>query len=203
MRLPALLIASLFLAACIGNPPRQTDPVLHDLGDADGGWPASGLALSGFRVRAVSWLDAPAVLYRLSYADDLSRRAYAGHRWVAPPAELFERNLQRRLVAARPDQRGTGCRVALTLDELEQRFSSAQQSLVVLDARATLLPPHGETRLARRAFSVKQTADTPDARGGVRATRVAADSLAQELARWLETLAREQPELLNLCKERR
>lgn len=203
MRLFTVLISSLLLAACIGNPPRQTDPALHDLGDAGAAWPANGLALSGFRVRAVSWLDAPAVLYRLSYADDLSRQAFVGHRWVAPPAELLERMLQRRLVAARPDEGGMGCRLALTLDELEQRFTTSEHSEVVLDARATLLPPHGETRLARRAFTVKQAAPTPDARGGVVATRMAADRLAQDLARWLDELAQAQPQLTTLCKEKR
>ncbi len=203
MRLFAVLISSLLLAACVGTPPRQTDPALHDLGDAGAAWPASGLALSGFRVRAVSWLESPAVLYRLAYADDLRRQAYAGHRWVAPPAELLESTLQRRLVAARPDEGGTGCRLALTLDELEQRFTAAEHSQVVLEARATLLPPQGESRLARRAFTVNQVAPTPDARGGVVASRLAADRLAQDLARWLDALAREQPELLTLCKEKR
>ncbi len=202
MRPILALLCALFLTACVGNPQQQAVPALHDFGDAAGNWPSPGFPVSEFRVRAVSWLDSPTQYYRLSYTDDLNRRAYAASRWVAPPAELLERFLQRRLVLAQPEAGRSGCRIVIMLDELEQRFTSAQQSQVVLEARANLLPPFGDARLARRAFIVRQDAPTPDARGGVQATRAAANALSGELAQWLGDLARERPQAINICKEK-
>lgn len=197
-----LILSAFLLAACVGNPPRQTDIARHDLGNPEGRWPDVGIAIARIDVRAAAWLDSPAQLYRLSYADALRRHAYAENRWVAPPGELLERWLQRRILAGQPQGAGAGCRLVLWLDELEQRFDAPQSSQVVLEARASLLPPRGEGFVAQHGFRVSQAAPTPDARGGVKATRVAADALAGELARWLKELARERPPAVAVCKEK-
>jgi cholesterol transport system auxiliary component len=201
MRLTIILL-SLFLSACVGNPPRPDEIAYHDFGDMPGNAPAFDIPIAAVEVRAAAWLDASAQLYRLAYADNTRRHAYAGSRWVAPPGGLLERLLQRRIAFAQPDQRGPGCRLVLALDELEQRFTAPQSSEAVLEARATLLPLHGEAALAKRAFRIVKAAPTPDARGGVAATRAAADALAGDLARWLGDLARERPQAITLCKEK-
>ena len=54
--------------------------------------------------------------------------------------------------------------------------------------------------MAKHNFHVVKAAPTPDARGGVKATRAAADALAGELAQWLTELAREQPQAITICK---
>lgn len=194
------LCAAILLAGCIGNPSRQADVAIHDLGNLSGAWSAPGLPVGGLAVRASSWLDAPAQLYRLDYADPLRRHAYANSRWAAPPAELLERALQRHVVFGQPDFAGRGCRLALVLDTLEQRFSSERASEVVLEVRARLLPSHGDGPLARRAFAVRRPAPTPDARGGVTATQAAAQALADEMARWLAAFAREKPQAAVFCR---
>ena len=199
--LPILIV--FLLAGCVGNPPRQAEMVRHDLGDLAGAWPSPGFPVGGVAVRAASWLDTPEQAYRLAYAEDLRRRAYADSRWAAPPAELFENFLRRRIVFGQPDAGGAGCRLALTLDELEQHFAAPQTSEVVLEMRATLLPPRGKTPVSRHAVSIRKPAPTPDARGGVQATRAAARALADELARWLAAVARERPQSIAVCKEAR
>lgn len=201
MRQTLFVLLAFLLAGCVGNPPRQTEIARHDLGDLAGAWVAPGFPVSGVNVRAASWLDTPDQMYRLAYADDLRRHAYAESRWVAPPAELFERFLRRRIVYGQPDFSGPGCRLDLTLDELDQRFATPQGSEIVLEIRASLHPARGKALLAKRAFLIRRPAPTPDARGGVQATRAAAQALADELARWLGEVARERPQAIVSCKE--
>lgn len=199
------VLAVLLLSGCVGNPPRPVEIARHDLGDSGeqgGHWPQTGVNVSRVDVRVAAWLDSPAQFYRLSYVDPLRRHSYAENRWVAPPGELLERFLQRRILAERPDGTAPGCRLVLWLDELEQRFDTPRASQLVLAVRASLQPGRGETVLAAHAFQIVQPVSSPDARGGVQATRTAAATLAQDLARWLGELARERPQAITLCKEK-
>lgn len=200
--LVAACLAVSSLTGCVGNPPRQSETARHDLGEMAGAWHAPGFPVAALNVRATSWLDTPALAYRLIYVDSLRRLVYADSRWVAPPAELIERFLRRRIVFGQPDFSGPGCRLNLVLDELDQRFDSPQASQVVLEVRASLLPLRGETLLSKRAFLIRQPAPTPDARGGVAATREAAQALADELARWLAEVAQQRPQTIAICKEK-
>ncbi|MDP1605513.1 MAG: ABC-type transport auxiliary lipoprotein family protein [Rhodocyclaceae bacterium] len=208
MRKTVIFLCSCLLAGCVGPAPRQSGIALYDLGNLAGAWGAPGLPIASVTVRANSWLDAPAQRYRLVYADSLQRHAYANSRWAAPPAELLERFLQRRIVFGQPDFSGPGCRLQLTLDEIEQRFDTPQSSKIVLEVRASLLPLRsdtllrGDALLSKRAFLIQKDAPTADAKGGVAATREAAQALADELAQWLNDLARERPQVITLCKEK-
>jgi cholesterol transport system auxiliary component len=205
MRRFIIILCAMLLAACVGNPPRLVEIARHDLGDpvdTMGRWPATGIAISRIDVRVATWLDSPLQLYRLNYADPLRRQSYAENRWVAPPGELLERWLQRRILSGQNEVAGPGCRLVLWLDELEQRFDTPRSSQVVLDARASLQPLRGDTILAQQEFHLVKAAPTPDARGGVQATRAGADALTQELARWLGDLARERPQTIAMCKEK-
>lgn len=200
MRNVIVLLSVFLLAGCIGNPPRDAAIASYDLGNLSGAWASPGFHVAAVEVQASSWLNSPAQLYRLAYADDLRRRAYTASRWAAPPAELIERALQRRIVFGQPDLDGAGCRLRLALDELEQRFDAPQASKAVLEVRATLLPMHGDALLAKRAFLIEKPAPTADARGGVAATRAATQALADELGQWLAAVARARPQIAAACK---
>jgi cholesterol transport system auxiliary component len=194
------MLSVLLLAGCIGTPPPQSTVAHYDLGNLAGAWAYPGFPIAHVEVRASSWLDAPTQIYRLVYSEPLRRRSYAESRWAAPPAELLERFLQRRIVYGQPDFNGPGCRLKLILDEIEQRFESPQASHVVLEVRASLLPRAGEVILSKRAFLIEKAAPTLDAPGGVVATREAAQALASELAQWLGELSRERPQAVAGCK---
>lgn len=204
MRGLTVFLCALLLAGCVGSPPRPVDIARHDLGDPGepmGRWPDTGVLISRVEVRAAAWLDTAAQAYRLDYADPLTRRNYAENRWVAPPGELLERWLQRRILSGHDAGAGPGCRVVLWLDELEQRFDSPRSSQVVLAARASLQALRGDAVLAQQVFRIARPAPTPDASGGVEATRAGAAALTQEMARWLADLARERPQAIMICKE--
>lgn len=199
MRMPFFILSAFLLAACVGNPPRQQEIVRHDLGDLSGAWSSPGFPVAAVAVRAAPWLETADQAYRLAYAEPLRRRAYAESRWAALPAELIERFLNRRIVFGQSDFAGAGCRLELTLDELEQRFDSPTASAVVLEARAILHPPRGKVLVSKRAFAIRHPAPTPDARGGAEATRAAAAALADEIGVWLGSLARERPRVADIC----
>lgn len=202
----ALLIAllPLWLAGCAGKPPQAADIAYRDLGEVGEGAsnrvtaPLPAGVRAALEVRAASWLDSPAQQYRLLYADPSRRHAYTSSRWAAAPADLLGRHLQRQIGF----DAGASCRVSLAIDELVQRFASPGASDVVLDVRATLLSGRGGEALAHRAWRFIEAAPAADARGGVSATRDAADALAQSLMRWLDELVRQHPELTTRCKDK-
>ncbi len=195
MRTLTILLSLFLLTACVGSPPRQSDIALYDLGQVPAVATPLVLPIAALNVIPSSWVDSPALLYRLNFADDLRRRSYVDSRWAATPAELFKRHLQGQIVYGQTAQGMSGCRLELALDELEQQFESAQKSHVVLELRASLLTRHGEDALARRAFRLQREAPSADARGGVQATRAALQGVTVELIDWLNGLAKSRPKL--------
>ncbi len=192
------LVASawlLGLAGCAAGL-RQAEPAQYDLGPAEGG-NADIPALRAVDVRAAPWLDSTAMQYRLAYADPARRQAYAASRWAAPPPALLEQWLRQRfLTTAAPPGR---CRLQVELDEFVQVFASDRASRSEIELRAALLPPRGETPLARHAFAVGEDAASADARGGVAAHRAAAKALADKLGAWLGRTAADLPAVAAQC----
>lgn len=194
MKLKTLLAvcAALLLAACAGA--AKKDVASFDLGAASVAWKPAEPGLRGVGVFAPSWLGAPAMHYRLLYADPQRRLAYAESRWAAAPGELIERALNRQT-----SPRGA-CRLRLDLDELAQVFDAPATSRVLLEARATLVGPNRDAVLARKAFAVAQPAPSADARGSAAAAAAAVQALGGELGLWLEQAARETPAIVQRCR---
>lgn len=197
------ILAGLLLAACGGNVPT-TEMVRYDFGSLAAkvteSWTGSRIPIAAVEVQASSWLAGTDMHYRLAYAEPLRRQSYAESRWAAPPAELLEAVLKRRIVFGQPGFSGTGCRLQLGLDELEQRYDDPQQSEVVLELHALLTPLRGAEIISRRAFLVRKPAATATAGGGVAATRDAVQALAEELGAWMEAIVREQPAIAERCR---
>ncbi|MFN6961617.1 MAG: hypothetical protein ACK4N6_05175 [Rhodocyclaceae bacterium] len=201
MRQPFLALMCILLAACAGGPPRQALIARHDLGDPVGRWPERAIVIREVDVRAAPWLESPAQLFRLGHTSPLRRQSYAQSRWVAPPGELLERWLSRLILPVQPaGEAGSGCRLVIWLDELEQRFTSPRSSEVVLAARAGLM--RGNRILAQQAMQIARPAATPDSVGGVEATRAAAQALVEALADWLGERRRQEPGLVSVCAGR-
>lgn len=197
-RLVTIFAVSL-LAACGGNV-RTAEVVSYDLGKPGGNWSGSRIPIASVDVRAASWLSGNAMHYRLAYAEPQRRQSYVESRWAAPPAELLESFLKRRIVFGQADFTGTGCRLQLVLDEFEQRFDDAQKSGAVLEARVVLSPLRGDAMLSKKTFMIRRPAASADARGGVVAARDAAQALAEEIGKWLGDLSQERPAVVEQCR---
>jgi len=193
-----LAIVAVLLSGCVGGVPAGISR--YDLVQAAS--PSvrhPDLLLRSVEVRAPSWLDSPAMQYRLAYTLDSRREAYAQSRWLAPPAALLERALQHRLLADASGTQAAGCRLFVELGEFVQVFDAPGASRSVLEIRATLSAPRGGMLLARRAFSQSPPAG-PDARGSAAAFSVATAMLGDDLLAWLAGLARDTPEVTSRCR---
>lgn len=199
MKCLVAILAGVLLAACGGNG-RTSEFARYDFGDLPGKGSGSRVPIATVEVQAASWMEGPAMYFRLGYADSLRRQSYADSRWAAPPAELLEAFLMRRMVFGQADLSGAGCRLQLVLDEMEQRFDDPQRSQVVLQVRALLASSQGAEILSRRVLMVRQAAPTPSAAGAVAATRDAVQALAGELAAWLDEIGRDRPAIVERCR---
>jgi cholesterol transport system auxiliary component len=191
------LCAGLLLSACAGGP-QMAEPMRYDLGAPGAGAVSWRLPIGAMKVEAVSWLSTSTMHYRLSYAEPFRRLSFNENLWAAPPAELLENFLERRLSGAATG--GSGCRLQLMIDEFEQRFEDAQNSHLVIELQAVLFAVRGSDMLARRAFRIARPATSADARGGVAAANEAAKALADELVIWVNELARDKPALGDRCR---
>mgnify|MGYP002635101608 CR=1 FL=1 len=193
------ILVGLLMVACSGIT-QIAEPVQYDLGDLSGKWSGSRVPIAAVDVQAASWLAGPEMHFRLAYREPLRRQSYTESRWVAPPAELLEGFLRRRIVFGQSGQGGNGCRLQLVLDELEQRFDEPQGSKIVLEVRAQLIPLRGAEVISRHAFLINRPAPEAIARGGVAAARDAAQGLAEELGSWLDSLVGDKPALVERCR---
>lgn len=196
------ILASALVAAC-GGTRRPAEVAQYDFGHPAGkvgAAVASTFPLAAIDMQAASWLSGPAMHFRLAYAEPLRRQVYAESRWAAPPAELLGAFLKRRMILGQADFSGSGCRLQMVLDELEQRFDDPKNSRILLEARVLLTPLHGTTILSRRTFQIQKPAAAPAAREGVAAAREAAQSLAEELGGWLAEIARDKPAVVERCR---
>jgi len=176
------------LAACVSvdlaGKPTKAPIAYFDLGGAGAtAGAASGLGLRSIDVAAPSWLDTPAMQYRLAYAEAARRSSFTESRWVAPPPELIQQVLRRALSAGDAD--AGNCRLVVDVDEFIQRFDAPQSSTAVVELRVALLGPRAEAPLARRSFSITRSVTSADARGGVAALGSATAEAASAIRGWL------------------
>jgi cholesterol transport system auxiliary component len=152
-------------------------------------------AAAEVEVLAPAWLDTPAMLYRLAYADESQVHAYAQSQWVAPPARLVEQAMRRvgtvhgelscggsTTREAAPAAAAT--RVAVDLEEFSQVFDAPQASRVVLRARARLLAARTHAVLAQRDFDLRSAAPSADAPGAVHGLQDLTNLFAASVTTW-------------------
>ena len=191
-----LALAAALLAACSTPlPDKPARPASYDLGlpaaaAASGAASQPPLALPA--VTAPAALDGPAMLYRLAYKNEADQpRPYARARWSMSPPELLTQRLRETLAASRPVVgAGEGLAAAelrVHLDDFSQVFEAENRSHARIQIRAS------QRLLGQRTFTVQRPAPTPDAAGGAKAMREAADAAIADLAAWLDRLPRPAP----------
>ncbi len=143
-------------------------------------------------VTAPSWLDSPAILYRLAYRNAARLDAYADSRWAAPPAGLITLRLRQALSTAGDtrnvnpaSQNGAPNRLQVDLEEFSQVFDAPQSSRVLLRARVSLIQKNEQTPLKERTFTLERQAPIPDAAGAASALSLASDEFIDAVLTWL------------------
>lgn len=149
-------------------------------------------ALSVTEVNAPQWMDSRLMFYRLAYANNQQPQPYANSRWSMPPAQLFGQRLKARLgqaggvVLSASDGVTTLPVLRVEADEFTQIFNGAQQSIVRVNVRASVL--NGRALVAHKNFMRELAAPTPDAPGGARALADASDAVISDMMSWLAGL---------------
>lgn len=159
----------------LGDPPRTPAPI----------------GLQGVDVLAPTWLDVPAMQYRLAYAEPLRRANFIESRWVAPPPELLQQALRKSLSGVEQRAPAGACRLQIEVDEFVQVFDSPQSSRGLIELRAAVLASRADLPLARKAFRASRPAPSADARGGVAALTAATGDVSVAIREWLDGLTKD------------
>jgi cholesterol transport system auxiliary component len=190
-QLAAAAAGAVALAGC-SMAPANGQHALYDFGGAPA---ASAVALpaqlSLAEVSANSWLQTPAILYRMTYRDGARVEPYAFSRWSAPPAELLTQRLRHVLADAGGTRfsmatEGLAADYALRihLEAFEQVVEAPTQCRGVARVRASLASADRRLR-AQRMFQAERACPSVDAPGAVRALGAAADALVADIVQWV------------------
>jgi cholesterol transport system auxiliary component len=187
----AAAAAVVALAGC-SMAPANGQHALYDFGAEPAGTVAALPAqLSLAEVSANSWLQTPAILYRLTYRDGARVEPYAHSRWSAPPAELLTQRLRHALADAggkrfsmASEGLATDYALRIHLEAFEQVVEAPTQCRGVARVRASLAGADRRLR-AQRMFQAERACPSVDAAGAVRALGAAADALVGDIVQWV------------------
>lgn len=184
---PALgTLALLALGGCSLLPPHAQPPRYEDFGP-----PAFERSPAGppLRLRGVdtpAWLDTGAIDYRFLTNHPHQLRAYAQHRWIAPPSALLAQSLRERLPG------GAARRVLrVRLLRFEQDFETARRARALIALRATVTDPQDRWS-ASRAF-VLSLPTAPNVTGAVTGLSAAALRASAAIVAWAQTVRSPRP----------
>jgi len=188
----AAMLTAAALAGCSLGPQRELAES-YDLGplrayaSANPGVPAILLLPE---VSAPAWLDGHGIIYRLSYENSARPQAYAGSRWVAPPAAMLTQRLRGRFAGAaggvltNTDGARADYALRIELEDFSQSFIASNSSRVGLRARTSLVRLADRSLVAQQVFSVERAAPKQEARGAVAALGEASDEFVERLLAW-------------------
>jgi cholesterol transport system auxiliary component len=173
--------------------PANIQPALYDFGieplpqiDAT---LTSRIALA--HVSANSWLQTPAIVYRLAYRDPAQLRPYSLSRWAAPPADLITQRL--RLALGRAGGNGfsmaadgiaTDHLLRVHLEAFEQVVDSPASGRALVRMAGSITGSERRLR-AHRQFEVERPCTSIDAAGSVHALTAATDALIAQIVAWV------------------
>ena len=187
-----VLLCALLASGCSLPLTGNGEVAAYDFGTAAAareGRPRLRQPLLVYEVSGPTWMDVASIHYRLAYRDAARPQAYAGSRWVMPPAALLTNRLRQRLsgagggVIVPTDGLRAAAALRVELDEFTQVFDAEDRSRAVVRLRASLVGPR--SLIAQKAFSVDKAAASQDAEGGVRALAAASDELLEQLLDWV------------------
>ena len=178
---PALgALALLALGGCSLLPPHAQPPRYEDFGPPASARTPAGPALRLRAVNAPPWLDTGAIDYRFLTNHPHQLRAYAQHRWIAPPSVLLAQSLRERLPEG-PAHRALRVRLL----RFEQDFETARRARALIALRATVTDPQDRWSASRRFVLSLPTA--PTVTGAVAGLSAAARRASAAIVAWART----------------
>ncbi len=190
------LSLALALSSCSLGAQRDATTT-YDLGAA----PAAPAAQPRIRatvlihpIAAPTWLDSPAIGYRLNYQDASRQLTYANSRWTAPAAALLTQRLRLQLatisdggVVNTADSARADYALRVELEEFNQVFDTVESSRAVVVARASIINVARRGLIAQKTFTIQKAAASSNAEGGVRALAGASGEVIEAIVAWTAT----------------
>ncbi len=199
-----LIVIILFISGCTFAPKASAPMVVYNFGislapniDINPSHTAElsqvkPLSLLITDVTAPSWLDNPAIYYRLAYHNPAQLHTYANSRWAATPSALLTQQIRNRFsvnddkAIIKPDDAiSADYALHLSLEEFVQIFDKNDKSYVVISLQASLIKRHTRTLLAQHNFQLQRTTPSADAAGAVYALIEISDQLSNDLIAWV------------------
>ncbi|MBX3630363.1 MAG: membrane integrity-associated transporter subunit PqiC [Nitrosomonas sp.] len=145
------------------------------------------------QITAPSWLDTPAIHYRLAYHNAAQSYTYANSRWSSPPAFLLTQQIKQKIAADTHHLVIKDSSVAIVeyelhieIEEFSQIFNTLSDSYVSIRFRASLVN-NAHRLVAQKIFSTSHATATADAAGAVDSFTIASNRLMNELVEWLNS----------------
>ncbi len=129
-------------------------------------------------VDAPKWLSDNRIRYRLLYATPTQVRFYSLDRWIAPPSELFEQQLNN-------SEKPWPMPVNIKLQVFEQQFESAEKAKVTMHFTVTTMPDDNKHQANKREFNLQLPCPTPDAKGAVTGFNVLTKQAVDKVQAWM------------------
>lgn len=175
-----LLLPMILVFAGCSITPRQ--PAMHDFGINQTEPVHKSLTQADITIDAPIWLRDNRIRYRLLYAKPTQVRFYTLDRWIAPPAEILEQQLESLGKALNKP-------MIIKLLEFEQQFESPSQSKVLMRLSVEAYSADHKIELGAEQFRFERWTDTPDAPGAVTAFSELTRQAADRIQTWLSELS--------------
>lgn len=169
----------LVIAACSITP---KPPALHDFGINRADSNNTPVTKPDITVDAPKWLLDNRIRYRLLYAAPTQVRFYTLDRWIAPPAELLEQQLETGGIMLNYP-------LIIRLLDFEQQFDSPKQAKVVIRISAEAYSTDHKKKMGTQEFRFERWAKTPDAAGAVTAFSELVRQADDRIQTWLSGLS--------------
>lgn len=180
MRTRGLVLGCLLaLGGCSLTPPQAQQPKYHDFGPPEAPFQQVGADLGLREVITSVWLDNSEIHYRLLYDDPTQLRAYAKNRWVAPPTDLLQHDMRKRMS---PEGKPAFW-LEVHLTRFEQDFDKPNQSHVVFKATALLIYA-SDGLVAKRKHFDYSTDSAPTVDGAVTGLSALAKRASRNMVVW-------------------
>lgn len=176
----SLLFPIILVFAGCSITPRQ--PAVHDFGINLANPNSKSVTKPDISVEVPKWLLDNRIRYRLLYAAPTQVRFYTLDRWIAPPAELLEQQLE-------SGGKTLNYPLIIRLMDFEQQFDSPKQAKVVIRFSAEAYSTDHKKKIGTLEFRFERWTKTPDAAGAVTAFSELAELAADRIQSWLSGLS--------------
>lgn len=166
------------LAGCGVN---TQQPALHDFGVLPGN--SNAVTQTDIVIEAPQWLANTRIRYRLLYASPTQISYYNLDRWIAPPSELLEQELE-------AGGSNLGYPLKIRLLDFEQQFDSPGRAKALISFTAEAYTTDRKSKLGSKTFRLERLTTTPDAKGAVNAFSELSRQAAEQIEIWISGLAK-------------